>query len=358
MTDAPTPAPTPPRQLPWGEKPFSLLGTAALFLEGRRLLIALAVTGGLVAVLIVSLLPRKYTARAMFIPEQESESALGGLAGLAGQFGIAVPGSNAGPSPEFYEALATSPVILGPIAAQAYHTTRDTAGVAVPLVDLLKARGGTPERRRERATEKLQDAVTATHNRRTGVIALRVKTKWPAVSERIATEILDRLNDFNLNTRQSRARAERQFAEERTAEARERLRVAEEELLRFTERNRSVRESPTLSLESERRRREVQLAQQVLGALEPTLEDSRLREVKDTPVITVLQRPTVMSVADPRGRVKYGAFGAVLGLLLALLVIPVRHSLREARAEPDPEAQRFFSAVDDLQSTFSRSRRR
>lgn len=330
----------------WNERPFSLLGAAALLLEGRRVLIGLGLAGGLIAVLIVSLLPRKYTARAMFIAEQGNESDLAGLAGLAGQFGIPIANSSSGPSPEFYEALATSPVILAPIAAES--VTVDGAGAdRLPLVELLRARGDTEERRRERATEKLQEIVSATHNRRTGVIALRVRTKWPRASEQIAARILERLNDFNLNTRQSRARAERIFVEARTAEAKQRLRAAEEELLRFTVRNRSVGESPTLTLEKERRERELLLAQQVLGSLEPMLEEARLREVKDTPVITILQRPTVLSVADPRGRVKFGLFGGILGVLLGLLILPVRRALSEARDEDDPEARRFFRALDE-----------
>ena len=341
-------APEKPRSAPWGEKPFSLLGTAALFLEGRRLLITLGIAGGLIAILIVSVLPRKYTARAMFIAESGSDSQLAALSGLAGQFGIPLGNASDGPSPEFYEALATSAVILAPIAAESFARTADSAEPEVPLTDLLRARGRTEERRRERAIEKLQDRVSATHNRRTGIIALRVRTRWPGVSDRVATRILEQLNDFNLNTRQSRASAEREFAEERVAEARQRLREAESELLRFTERNRSVRESPTLTLEFDRREREVTLAQQVLGSLEPSLEDARLREVKDTPVITVLQRPTGLSGPDPRGRIKYGIFGGIVGLLLATIILPARQALRGASAEADPEAQRFFRALDEI----------
>jgi len=347
-----------PTRAPWGEKPFSLLGTVALYLEGWRMIVMLGLLGGLTAIAIVTLLPRKYSARAMFMAESGSESEMGALAGIAGQFGIPLGSGNSGPSPEFYQALATSSVILMPIAAESTVVSRESGASAVPLVDLLRARGGTPTRRVERATEKLQKAVTANYNRRTGVISLNVRTRWPQVSDHVASRILEQLNEFNLHTRQSRARAERTFAEQRVAEARGRLRAAEEELRRFMESNRSVRESPMLSLEVERRERELSLAQQVLGSLEPSLEDARLREVKDTPVITVLQAPTVLSVADPRGRIKFGLFGGIVGLLLAAVIIPVRHALREAGSEADPEARRFFRALEDLRRTLRlRSRR-
>jgi len=47
-----------------------------------------------------------------------------------------------------------------------------------------------------------------------------------------------------------------------------------------------------------------------------------------------------------------------VGLLLAAVIIPVRHALREAGGEADPEARRFFKALEDLRRSLRlRSRR-
>ncbi len=341
---------------PRGQRPFSLLGAFALLLEGRRLVIALGFVGGVLAVGVRSLLPRTYTARAMFMANAGAETDLSALRGLAGQFGLPIGDASTGPSPEFYEALARSTVILRPIAAESVVVAAEQGAAAVPVVDILRVRGATAVRRVEKATEKLQRRVAATYDRRTGIISLRVRTRWPELSKEVGDRILRRVNDFNLVTRQSRARAERVFAEGRVAEARVRLRAAEDSLLHFAERNRSVAESPILSLEQQRRAREVTLAQQVLASLEPSLEEARLREVKDTPVITILQAPTLLSVPDPRGRIKFGIFGGVVGLLVALVLLPARQALREAQGAPDAEAQRFFRAVAEMRGWLRRGR--
>jgi uncharacterized protein involved in exopolysaccharide biosynthesis len=239
----------------------------------------------------------------------------------------------------------SSPVVLDVIADESF--ARDTAAgtVAEPLADLFRVRGKSAIRRHEKVIEKLQKNVSASVNRRTGVIGMRVRTRWPAVSERIAERILEELNTFNLHKRQSQAKSERIFAESRANEARQLLEAAENAARDFALRNRVVSESPALRLEADRLKRVVDLRQQMLMSSEQALESARLREVQDTPVITVFQEPLVRSVPDPRGRVKWLILGGILGLLAATVVIPLRSMLRSSKDTRSAEEARFRSAM-------------
>jgi uncharacterized protein involved in exopolysaccharide biosynthesis len=156
--------------------------------------------------------------------------------------------------------------------------------------------------------------------------------------------LIEELNTFNLTKRQSQAKAERRFAEKRAAEARASLRDAEDARRDFAIRNR-VQGSPTLTLEAERLGRTVSLRQQLLTSIEQSLESAKLREVQDTPVITVFQQPMVLSTPDPRGRVKFSFLGAFAGLMLSTLYLPLRVFLKRSAVDSSDEAARFRTAL-------------
>ncbi len=316
----------------------------ALVLEARRAIIALALAGVLVALGIVTILGPRYSATASFMPQSAGDSDLSALMGIAGQFGIPLRGGSSASSPELYAALLTSPVILDPIARETFQR-EGTSGAKESLAVLFDVERGDAKRRHEIVIEELQQSISASPNRRTGVIALRVRTRWPSVSERIAVRLLEELNTFNLGKRQSQAKAERMFAQNRAAEARASLRDAENALRDFAMRNR-VQGSPTLTLEAERLERTVSLRQQLLGSIEQSLESAKLREVQDTPVLTVIQQPLVLSIPDPRGRVKFSLLGAFAGLMVAAVFLPLRILLRKSAVDSSEEAKRFRAALD------------
>jgi uncharacterized protein involved in exopolysaccharide biosynthesis len=166
----------------------------------------------------------------------------------------------------------------------------------------------------------------------------------------VGEPILKRVNEFHLQTRQSRARAERVFAEQRVTEASRRLRAAEESLRESLVRNRSVDESPNLRLDLERFQREVSFRQQIASTLEHSYENARMREVQDTPVITTLQSPQVLSVPDPRGLLRYTMLGGIVAAGLVLIVLTARLALSRPQRSGRTDAQEFYDALAELRS--------
>ena len=93
------------------------------------------------------------------------------------------------------------------------------------------------------------------------------------------------------------------------------LEIAEHELQIFLQRNRSYKDSPALTFEASRLERIINLRQQVYTSLAQAHEQARLDEVRDTPVMTIVDSPA--GSAEPTGHVASRVgFGLLIGFLL------------------------------------------
>jgi uncharacterized protein involved in exopolysaccharide biosynthesis len=327
---------------------FSLFWLGTTLLRHRMRILRWSLAFGVLAALTVIGRPRVYKAVASFIP-QGADPSRSNLATLAGQFGVAIPTSGGSQSPEFYAALVKEPVLLRRIALDTFAVA-EMGGRRVSFMELFKVEDEPPSARLEDAVRGLKDMITVSNQKQTGLIEITTTTKWPSVSLAIAKDLLDGVNEFNLHTRQSQANAERKFVETRLDVASNDLRDAEERLARFLVSNRQYISSPELSFQHGRLSREVEMKQSVYTSLRQAAEEARMREVRDTPVITVVEPPTVASRPEPRGRVVTTVlgllFGAVLGAMLALLSAIVARR----RQRGDAEVDEFIGTWTDLRS--------
>ena len=163
----------------------------------------------------------------------------------------------------------------------------------------------------------------------------------------IAERLLDEIQVFNLETRRSQAAAERMFIEVRADSARIALTTAEDSMQVFLQANRRFEDSPELTFQAERLQREIARQQQVYTGLAQAFEEARIAEVRDTPVLTVLQSPFYPPGPDDRSLLLAIALGLVLGgmagVVLAFLVEAVRRP-----APGDPAREDFQRAWDAL----------
>jgi uncharacterized protein involved in exopolysaccharide biosynthesis len=145
--------------------------------------------------------------------------------------------------------------------------------------------------------------------------------------------LLDELDAFNVETRRSRAQAERKFTERRVVELRTELREAEDRLEEFLRRNRITQFSPELTFQRDRLAREISLRQQVYSTMVQAYEQAKIDEVRDTPVLTRITGPTLPSRPDGPGPFRAMAFGFLLGVvatLLARVAWPLMKTVRRA----------------------------
>ena len=152
---------------------------------------------------------------------------MGQLAGIAAQFGFSIPMAASGESPEFYVALLRSGEIRRAAVRSSYRRIdragQDTTWVTGDLVELFEVRGRSEQGRLEGAVEQLGRRMSVGTSPETGMVRLSVQTKWPELSVQIAERLIDLVNEFNLQTRQSQANAEREFVSGQLETARSEL---------------------------------------------------------------------------------------------------------------------------------------
>lgn len=332
----PRPGGAPPPS-PVGEDRVSLLLIASVVMRHRGLVVGMALLIFSLVTLRALIAPRTYSANASFVAQSEN-SALN-LSGLAAQFGLALPGGmEAGRSPAFYADLVTSRHVLGGVVDTRF-TLSD--GRQVTLPEFYESPGETPALRRDAAMRTLRGNLRVKVDQPTGTVKVRAAAEDPRLALQLNERLLTLLNEFNLNTRQSQAGMERQFTERRLQEVRQELREAEDRLQGFLQRNRDFRNSPELAFQQDRLAREVSMRQQLFSTLSEYYERSKIDEVRDTPVITVVERPEIPVRPDPRGLIKWGLVALLVGGLIGALIGFGRDAMARSRSGAPAEFAEF-----------------
>jgi uncharacterized protein involved in exopolysaccharide biosynthesis len=313
----------------------------------RTVLLAALGLGGLVAVLTIAS-PRQYESRVTLLPQNPDQGA-SGWSGLASQLGISVGLTGGAQSPDFYASLLGSEGLLTSIADTSYviHGRIDPWRFWLPeeehegtLVELFGLGHLAPRIATEKAIARLYEKVQVNVDPAAGTVRLRVTTRWPELSLALATRFVEEVGAFNLNTRQFQARAERRFLEERVRAAESELRLSEEALEAFLVSNREWEGSPPLSFAHDRLLRSVQLRQQSYASLSQALEQARIEEVRNTPVLTIVSEPRMPARPMRRHLLLKTMAGTTVGLLIGVLTALGRLAFDEAGARsPDERAR-------------------
>jgi uncharacterized protein involved in exopolysaccharide biosynthesis len=273
----------------------------------------------------------RYSSESRFVPQRGSDASTP-LASLGAQFGINLPGlSSGGESLEFYAELIKSPGILRKAVLSHY-----AAAGGRTLVDLYKKDATDPDQQIRNAIQQLGKDLGVGAVVRTGIITVTVRAKTPALAVEINDRLLDLLNQFNLESRQKKASAERQFVEGRLDEAHKEVVAAQSNLTSFYEQNRRIEQSPELRNRAADLERQVSFHQQVYTSLAQSVEEARIREVRNTPAITLIDAPSDWVRRTSRPAVISAALAAMLGTVIAVTLVLILDGFeRQRREDPD-----------------------
>jgi hypothetical protein len=176
----------------------------------------------------------------------------------------------------------------------------------------------------------------------TGILSMSVSTPWKQFSEQVAARTLAEVVRFDMEKRQTRAAAERRFSETRLDSARSELRRAEDRLGVFIQHNRQYATSPALSLEFNRLQRQVAVRHEVFTSLTQSFERARIEEVRNTPVVTIIEAPEGSATRDSRNGVRSVIVGFTFGSMVALVVAALLEFGRRARTSDRAEYREFI----------------
>ena len=270
---------------------------------------------------IVSLLVRPtYTAITTFVPEASPQAGRlpAGLAGLASQFGVSL-GAEASKSPKFYAEVLRSRELLERVLLSKYVDPRrpSVPTDSATLLSILEVNGRDSKDSLARGVRKLYSLLAVSVSGSTNIVSLSVDAHYPGLAAAVANRFVDYLNAFNTQYRQSQAREPRRFVEQRLVDGERGLRDAEGDLRTFYERNRSWQQSPQLTFEEGRLRRQVEIRQELYLTLNREYETARIQEVNDTPVITVIDAATPPVRKSKPKRALLVAIAFVMGGMVA-----------------------------------------
>lgn len=314
---------------------------AGFLLAHRWLICGGAFLAAVVAVGVPLVRGRQYTASASFSP-QGQDNGLGAYAGVAAQLGVQLPLKGTGQPPEFYVYMMRSDAILRRMTERRFVRTAGATD-SVGLAELFGETATDSARRDYGVLRELRRLVEVRYDPRAQLVQLEVHSRWPGVSLGLIEGLLAEVDRFNREVLRTQAGEERRFSASRVEEVGRDLKAAEDALTAFLLRNRDTRNSPTLRAEEGRLEREIQAAQTLYLSLRQSYEQARLQEVRNTPVISLIEAPRYPAIPDRRRLLSRGVLGLLLGAGLGFGLGLLRRAMARARAE-DPAAAASFGA--------------
>jgi len=260
--------------------------------------LGLAVAGALLGGLGSLLSPKKYETHTSFISVGSASirlpAGLAGLAGVAQSAGLAISlgGGESQPlSPYFFGDLVTSDALLMQLAVAPFRQPNAADGRTAPLGELLHVGGRSQTDSLVRAVKRLRRAFTVEIQSRTGVVTVTFTNHDPDLAKAVVERLTELLNNFVRHDLQTRAGDQRRFLETRVAAQRDSMLVRQQLLRQFLETNRDYRNSPTLVFREAQLRQELEFQQELGISLARSLEEARLNELRDIPVLSVIDHP-------------------------------------------------------------------
>ncbi|MBZ0266512.1 hypothetical protein K8I85_00015, partial [bacterium] len=315
---------------------------------------AIVAAAVVLSVVLALVLPEAFTAHVTMLPTDDGASGFPSqLSGIASSIGLQFPFGSVSQS-DLYPTILASDRLLSGILDEKFAP--EPGAEPMRLLDIVAEKKDlTDHEHRMGALKELRENVVRSHkDSDTGVISLAVTTPDAALSAELANRLVSRLEAYLIDTRMVEGSRNRTFLDDRLDVVSVDLRKAEEALKTFRETNRRLADSPELLLQQERYARDVLMQEQIFLELQRQKEVAKIEEVKNTPVLRVLDQATPPVRASRPHKVIVVVMGLVLGLLGALGFVLMRAALR---LSPDvAEALRPFA--DDSRALLALLRRR
>jgi uncharacterized protein involved in exopolysaccharide biosynthesis len=261
----------------------------------RKIILILSFGASLLTLGILLLQPNYYKAVSTILPETEKSklSTLGQFADVAQLAGVEIPGSEIA---RLYPLIITSETVLRNVIYKEYQTKRFPQ--PVNLVKFWDIEKKDPGAEFDAAYRRLKGAMNADFDFKTSLVTVTLDMTDPELAANVLNRTVAELDDFMRTKRTTNAQEQRKWVEVRLKEVADDLSKSEERLKEFREKNRRVSDSPELLLEQDRLGRDVQINSTVFIELKKQLELAKIEEIKNIPIINVLDVARAPTVKD------------------------------------------------------------
>ncbi len=269
---------------------------------------AVFLLAGIITALVI---PPKYSSVVVILPRQSASGAASLLAKYSGIIGE-IPLDESIPETKLYPAIAVSRNVL--------ERALESRFGEITFYDTFSRKYSTGRKGTLKLINILRKKIIRTNlDYKTTLFSVTVTTHNPELSAAFANEILIRMESFFQLRLTSAATRQLEMIGKRLIVVSDSLKSAEDDLLQFRESNRSTQLSPNLQIMELRLLREVEINSTVYIELNRQLELAKISEVKQKPVLNVLDKAVVPLIKSSPGRLKIIIYFFAAGFLSAVL---------------------------------------
>ena len=172
---------------------------------------------------------------------------------------------------------------------------------------------------KEKAIKKFNDRISVTEDRLSGLIKISANLEDPLVASEVANYIGDQVQFYIQKENSAQSTKEKVFISERLSIVKEELELSESQLKDFKERNRGYEDSPELFMLFSRFFREVEVKKEVYLTLQQQLELARIEEVKQSPILHILDHAVPPTKKSSPKRILFLVISAFIGFTFSSL---------------------------------------
>lgn len=289
----------------------------------------LKVTGiAIIVGLVIALIsPKEYKTSFTIIPESSQSLNLGGIGGLAAQFGLGGLSMQEGEnlSPDLYPVVGSSTYFVKHLMDKEFYiekldstitlfqyfdehepfsisriVRKYTIKLPYTILKIFRKKKALPfadEKSGEviflsydewEVYEKLNERISFNINVKLGTIDVEVKMPEPKMVADVAREVLNELTEYLIGYRIEKDLVTLEFVEKQLAEVTERFEAAQHQLAQFQDQSHGVI-TKTAQVQEQRLRNEYDLIYNIYSAMAQKHEEVKLKLQENTPVIKIIK---------------------------------------------------------------------
>jgi uncharacterized protein involved in exopolysaccharide biosynthesis len=298
-----------------------------LWAKKKQFLIFNGVVLILLVLTLLFILKPYYNSTIVILPDFGNQSSMsGGLSNLASMAGLNFGDVNPN---QIYEKIIFSEKVISDVVFNNYLTNEFED--SVNLIEYFEVEADNDElsidlQRREEFLKVykslIENRIKTDMDRITTSLTINVTMPEPLLAADVANRLVNSLNKYITIDRQSFAKEQSEYLFNRINEVRDSLSFHEDRLKVFREKNRAISNSPQLTLEQNRLIRKVDIAQSVFIELTKQYELVKLEEVKDTPVVNVMEKAEQpMEKAGPKRKIIFVLVMFFSGLISSINIL-------------------------------------
>lgn len=275
--------------------------------------------------------PKYVSTSTVLLPENQTTN-LGGLSGLASQFGLSIPvaGQTDLSSPAILPDIVASRTFAEKILYKKFYTKKFEKELT--LLSILTHGDKPPELEENllvtEALSNLADLIEFNRGISSPFSQIKVTTFEADFSKKLANEVLIELEQINRYFKIQSLDEKITFINQRINSVEKDLKKSEQRLKLFNEQNRQIN-SPSLVLEQERLDRDVEIQKGIFLTLKQQLELAKIEEVQEANILQVLDYPQLAIGPSNKNLKKTILIATIIGLGIGIFLAFIRSYLEK-----------------------------